>query len=477
MLLLPCLQEYSFAPSSLQALARLTKLQSLVIDGFSAEFQLPKKDKAVELLAQQFPGRLTALTRLNLHWEVLPTISSVSACVNLQDLHLRFGDGGLPELSKKDWDGLAQLTCLTKLYVDVDSDTMGIKHLFTVIGQLKELRVVGVSSWYPSALPKLQSLTHLTALYGYWERGPWERLPRDVGRVCCPHIRELGETGRMVPFEAFPNLAHVTFRCADALNLRSVSRHCTALQTLTICRKAFERASAGCCTSVFRRLAMLKHLTHLELPQLKDCELLAFTSAAAGVGPLKLQHLDVCGLLSVSALMQLQSFPGLEDLVVHVSNSELVSGTFTVEAVRAWLVGIAMVPKVCLVVSTAEQRGVFDAARQMATQHKLPLPEILTVSVDYVADSLDGAAGGCTGACSVANVGGSDDSGSDGYGYGYDDGGGSPGGSGSGSGSGDDMSGSEDGDGDSGSYDDDADGSGSSDGDAGASASEGEGDE
>jgi hypothetical protein len=152
---------------------------------------------------------------------------------------------------------------------------------------------------------------------------------------------------------------------------------------LKIRRKIVDRFgfSADQCADAVVRLAQLPHLTHLELPELQDCELLAFTSAAAAAGPLKLQHLDVCGPLSVFALMQLQSVPGLQQLVVHVSNSEDVRGTFTVEAVRAWLVGLAMVPKVCLVVSSAEQRCAFDAARQWATQHKLPLPAVLKVSV------------------------------------------------------------------------------------------------
>ena len=415
-----CLQEYSFAPSSLRALARLTKLQTLVIDAFSAEWELPENDAAVNLLAQQFPGRLTALTKLSLHWEVLPVISSVSACVNLQDLHLRFWDGGLPELGPQDWDALARLTCLTKLYIDVDSDTV-TKPLCSVLGKLEELRVVGVSSWCPSVLPKLQSLTHLTALYGDWaDFADFAPRARTYSKeeVSCPHIRELGETGADIPYDAFPNLVHIGFVSVSWADLQIVSSHCTALQTLKIRHKAFDRcvARADSCANAVRLLAQLPHLTHLELPELKDCELLAFTSAAATVGPLKLRHLHVCGPLSVFALMQLQSVRGLKELVVHVSDTADVRGTFSVEAVRAWLVGLAMVPKVSLLLSLAEQRGVFDTARQWATQHKLPLPAILRMSVEYVVDSSEVVAGRPARSDFGADGGDSEDDGD----YGYD---------------------------------------------------------
>lgn len=156
-------QEVVFAVSSLQKLAGLTKLQSLVIVGYYAHWQLPEDDAAPKLLAQQFPRRLTSLTKLDLHRKVLPTISSVSACVSLQDLYLWCLEGGRPALGVEDWEPLARLAGLTKLCVDVEVDIVGVEPFYTVIERLKELHVVGVSLWYPSALPQLQSLTHLTA--------------------------------------------------------------------------------------------------------------------------------------------------------------------------------------------------------------------------------------------------------------------------------------------------------------------------
>jgi hypothetical protein len=80
------------------------------------------------------------------------------------------------------------------------------------------------------------------------------------------------------------------------------------------------------------------------------------------------------GLLTIHALMQLHFVLGLKELHVHVSDV-----TFAVEAVRMWLIGLAAVPKVYLVLYSAEQQGVFDAARQWAVEMELPLPAVLKV--------------------------------------------------------------------------------------------------
>ena len=78
--------------------------------------------------------------------------------------------------------------------------------------------------------------------------------------------------------------------------------------------------------------------------------------------------------------MQLQSLHGLQELHVHVSTKKSVMDTFTVEAVRMWLVGLAVVPRVYLVLHSAEQQSVVDAARRWAAEMELPLPAVLKVS-------------------------------------------------------------------------------------------------
>jgi hypothetical protein len=134
--------------------------------------------------------------------------------------------------------------------------------------------------------------------------------------------------------------------------------------------------------SAFRSLAHLQQLTHLDLAPTSDAELVAFTSAAAAVSTSQLLCLHVygSGATSMHALMQLSSVRGMQQLRVHVIDIESVRGTFTVEAVRMWLIGLAAVPKVCLVVGSVELHGVVDAARQWAAERNMPLPEVLQVS-------------------------------------------------------------------------------------------------
>jgi hypothetical protein len=132
--------------------------------------------------------------------------------------------------------------------------------------------------------------------------------------------------------------------------------------------------------SAFRSFTRLQHLTHLDLAPEGDAELVAFTSAAAAVSNPQLWCLQIPAGLTFFALMQLQSVHVLNELVVHIGGSQDVRDTFTLEAVRMWLVGLAVVPKLCLVVHSQTQRGGIDAATRWAAQLELPLPTILKVS-------------------------------------------------------------------------------------------------
>jgi hypothetical protein len=49
-----------------------------------------------------------------------------------------------------------------------------------------------------------------------------------------------------------------------------------------------------------------------------------------------------------------------------------------------WLVGLALVPKVCLVLPSAQKQGVIDVARRWAAQLEMPLPAVLKVSIARV---------------------------------------------------------------------------------------------
>jgi hypothetical protein len=115
----------------------------------------------------------------------------------------------------------------------------------------------------------------------------------------------------------------------------------------------------------------------LELSFEDDAQLMAFTSEAAAVGAPQLRYLHVQGKCSLSALMQLQGLCcGMQELFVIMAKD-----SFSVEAVRSWLVSLAVVPKVSLVLRLEEQRTVVDAARKRVSLHKLPLPAVLKVTV------------------------------------------------------------------------------------------------
>jgi hypothetical protein len=367
---------YPCTQTNLRPLTGLTKLQSLIIEAPRARLRyLQADDAGLRLAAQEFPGRLRSLTELSLPLNVVHDISSVSECVGLCDLRLLVDMHPIRKWGAHEWAALAPLTSLTRLVVELDfgDDHQGESEAFYgVIRQLKGLRLVGAAIWGSTFLHVLQSLTQVTTVCGFWYLGAQhERNPPS-----CPHNKELR---RMLcaPFQAFPCLVSVEFEEVYTDDLVALSRHCTGLQRLVLgeCCRSFPHADPTEALSAFRSLAHLQHLTHLQLAPPGDAELVAFTSAAATVSTPQLQCLHVRGQLTIHALMQLHCVRGLKE--VHVQLSDV---TFTVEAIRMWLVGLAVVPKVCLVLQSAEQQGVFDAAKQWAAEMELPLPAVLKVS-------------------------------------------------------------------------------------------------
>jgi hypothetical protein len=321
--------------------------------------------------------------------DVLPVSHSFSKCVRLQDLQL-LSSNGVPRLTSAGWAALAQLTHLTCLHVDVnlendvtvDGDVVpsDAEALYGVIRQLPELQAVGAFAWTLDSLSVLQSLTNLTAVYGNWH------IPRgaaaDISLLTCPHIRKLSKVTD-IPAMAFPNLECVGFVLMCVRHVLALSRHCTALQKLVLL-DSWSRLFDGDVAerlSAYRSMARLQHLTHLDLAPENDTELVAFTSAAAAVSKPQLRCLHVRGKVTLLALMQLQRLCGLEELVVCVNASQAVRDSFTLEPVRMWLVGMALVPKVCVVLPSAEQQGVFDVARRWAAQLEMPLPAVLKIYV------------------------------------------------------------------------------------------------
>jgi hypothetical protein len=342
---------------------------------------------------QQFPGRLTALTKLLLPTQVMFDLSSISACSNLCELELRAVSGS-PRMKPAgwrvgEWSALAQLSCLTRLVVDTNFAGLGEDGAFYgVLKQLSGLRRVGAEVWGASLLPLLQSLSHLTAVDGCWEVD----AGIDAHRWVCPHIREVGDAGD-VPFQAFPNLVSVTLAEQSAEELRQLSRFCTGLQKL-----ALTNASAAVVAAVppvgaedpdrvavFSSLAQMQHLTHLELMPSTDADLVAFTTAAAAVKTPKLRCLHVHGEFPAYALMQLHSVRGLEELFVHVSSTKsfAITTSFNAGSIRMLLVALAEVRKVCLVLPRSRpglQRDV-EVAQQWAARLGLPMPAIVRTSL------------------------------------------------------------------------------------------------
>jgi hypothetical protein len=370
---------------NMRQLTGLSKLQSLCniapgADGFDHnEVQV------------EFPGRLTCLTELHLPFWLLRDVSSVSDCSTLCHLQLRVGELQSPLLpgmwTASHLDALARLTHLTQLHVDMQGiaaplpgQDLDSGDFLGVLRQLPGLRVVGAHLWPPSALPVLQSLTQVTAVYGGWD------VPADVdvsGSV-CPHVRELGETWHSVPFQAFPNLTSVTFSWVFAHHLLSLSRHCTGLQKLALsptvdigCTMVSQRCLSTAGMSAMKSLANLQHLTRLELAPRTDAELTGFLSAAAAASALRLRYLSIRGPHSVFGLMQLLTLRGLQEVSVHVTSSRV---DFPVEGVNALLVGLATVPKVSLRLCSEGQRARAMAVRGWA-RTELPLPAVLHISM------------------------------------------------------------------------------------------------
>lgn len=79
----PCTQQ------NLQLLTGLSNLQALDIYApGTAESAVEQEGEGLQLAVQEFPGRLTALTKLQLSLESCIDLSSVSGCVSLQDLQV-----------------------------------------------------------------------------------------------------------------------------------------------------------------------------------------------------------------------------------------------------------------------------------------------------------------------------------------------------------------------------------------------------
>ena len=372
---------------NMRQLTGLSKLQSLCIvapgaDGFDHnEVQV------------EFPGRLTCLTELHLPFWLLREVSSVSDCSTLCHLQLRVGELQSPLLpgmwTASHLDALARLTHLTQLHVDMQGIAAPLPgqgldsgDFLGVLRQLPGLRVVGAHLWPPSALPVLQSLAQVTAVYGGWD------VPADVdvsGSV-CPHIRELGVTWHSVPFQAFPNLTSVTFSWLFAQNMLSLSHHCTGLQRLALTPTLDANCTMLCqlCSSTdgmvaMKSLANLQHLTHLELAPRSDAELTAFLSAAAAVSTMRLRFLSVRGPHSAFGLMQLLTLRGPQEVSVQLTNSRV---DFPLEGVNALLVGLATVPKVSLRLCSEEQLARANVVRCWARplSYGYPLPAVLHIS-------------------------------------------------------------------------------------------------
>jgi hypothetical protein len=143
---------------------------------------------------------------------------------------------------------------------------------------------------------------------------------------------------------------------------------------------AMLEGSDSACVSAMKSLAHLQRMTHLELSVANDAELMAFTSEAAVVGTPQLRYVRVQRVFSLFALMQLSSMPGVGELVLDVQDSLAIRDSFSADAVRAWLVGLAVVPKVTLLLHSEKQQVSVDAAMQWATEVGLPLPACLKVS-------------------------------------------------------------------------------------------------
>jgi hypothetical protein len=374
----PCVQH------NLLMLTGLSNLQSLSVKAPGAD--MPAFDQPSTPELRQFPGRLTCLTELQLPLEVSQDISSIGECVYLRNLrlHAAFNEASVV-LAEDEWAALLQLTHLTCLRVEAMIVSAGApdnaeEAFYGVLRQLQELRVVGAHFWTMPALPVLQSLTNITAVFGGWDSG--ENV--DLNGLACPHINELGKAWGEIPWQVLPNLTCLTLKYVSPEYLQALCTSCSSLQKLMLCppHDPYVRLGHAEYVSAFASLAKLQHLAHLELSALNDAELMAFTNAAAA-STQQLQYLHVIAPPAMLSLLQLLKVRGLRELSLHVRHDDsMFSDSHTsFDDVRGVLVGLAHVPKVSLVLCTEQQRNVVVAARKWAADLGLPMPAVLKVSV------------------------------------------------------------------------------------------------
>lgn len=378
---------------NLQLLTRLSNLQSLCVAAPGADVPDNGLERPPTPELCQFPGRLTTLTELQLPLDVLRDISSMGECANLRNLQLHAPwEYATVGLTKEEWAALLQLTQLTCLKVEAVIGDVTIGGLqvgpenaeeafHDVLRQLRGLRVVGAHVWTIAALPVLQSLTNVTAVYGAWDLGEGV----DLNGLASPHIRELGRGSGSIPWQVLPNLTSLTLETDCVENQQALCTCCTGLQRLVFYPPTdhYVRGQHAEYVSAFASLAKLQHLTHLELSAVNDAEFMAFTSAAAAANTLQLQYLRMHAPYGMLTLVTLMKVRGVQELRLDVSTNRcwVVGGSIPADAARGLLVGLAHVPKVSLVLCTEQQRSVVEAARQWAADMGLPLPAVLKVSV------------------------------------------------------------------------------------------------
>jgi hypothetical protein len=216
----------------------------------------------------------------------------------------------------------------------------------------------------------------------------------DVRGLVCPHVKELVATAKP-PFQAFPNLVYVSFSVLTHKALQDLTRWFSALQNLMLTTRwkagdvwiVRAGASEVETASVYRSIAQMQHLTHLEVSFRSGTELLAFTLAAATVRTPKLRRLHVHGRLTLLSLVQLQHIRGLDELTLHLDHDMMALNPDLAEALNLLLMGLAMIPKVCLVLQETGdpqemQQEMVEAARQQAACLGLPKPAVVQVSVE-----------------------------------------------------------------------------------------------
>lgn len=165
-----------------------------------------------------FPGHLECLTELHLSLEILQDIRSFGNCINLCDLQLLCSSSyHAPRgMRLSEWASLEQLTHLTSLRLEARMDAHDVgEHFDGLLRQLQGLRVVGAYTWKSTALPVLQTLTNVTAVYGGWDMGEGLAL----SGLVCPHVRELGAAKGSIPWQVLPNITSLTLEDESVANI------------------------------------------------------------------------------------------------------------------------------------------------------------------------------------------------------------------------------------------------------------------